>query len=515
SSILIKSDQELGLSESAVISDLGINSGMSSYVTDEIEILKSRTLMRKVVKELGLNVEYISKGYLRTKELYNNAPVRIHVLHDSLLNQTSASFVIFIHNKNEFSFVQDEEILKEVHDFGKWIETTKGSVKIQAMPNVQSFVQRNLTINIRSIEPTVSSYQYQVSIFFPSKLSRIIQLNMTSSNREKAKDILNNLIKQYQQDALDDKRQISNNTELFIQERIALLDDELFSKEKEIENYKKNNNLTDIQAESGLYLSNRFGSDSKKIEIETELQLVDYMADYVERDSLKLIPSKIGITDPVTNELISKYNELSLRKQKMLESVGPLNPQLVDINNELSVILSRLRLSLQNLDASLRIQLADINEQSRGFRGNLAAIPTQEREFRDISREQQVKESLYLYLLQKREETAIAMAATASNIKVIDPAYASLGPVLPDKNSIYTKWIIISLILPFVVIFVKDLLDTKVRGSKEIENRLNKPILGEIPKNKFKTQYVVLENDKSNIAESFRLLDTNLEFLLA
>src|SRR5690606_31582400 len=319
--------------------------------------------------------------------------------------------------------------------------------------------------------------------------------------------------------AIEEKNQKSKNTAEFIDERVNLIATDLAEADNKIEQFKTGNKLTDITSEADMYLSTSASTEQEMAETRTQLNLVNYMKDYVdgEAGSFEYIPSNVGMSDESINNLTTKYNDLLRERNSLLSgSTKEKNPIIVNLDQQLAGLRQSLGQSLDNSARSIRLKLSSLQNQSDKINSKIFAVPGQARKSRDIEREQGTKESLYLYLLQKREEATISLASTSPSVKVIDTAYTPQpGPVSPNKLIVYLASVIIGLSIPFSVIYVKDLLDNKIHNKEDLQHTVNNiTVLGEIPRIKAKKANSLVEkNDRSLLSESFRIIRTNFDYV--
>ncbi|MEW7277929.1 polysaccharide biosynthesis tyrosine autokinase [Aquimarina sp. 2201CG1-2-11] len=518
--ILVKGEKAGILSELSAFEDLSIVESSNKEVENEIEVLKSRPLFENVIKKLNANYVYYAKTNLskRTVELYKNRPFTALFVKDSLLLDEAAEFVITINSKNKFTLVENAHDYKVEGTFGKVVTTRIGNLilaKNRKPKFFDSFVNRDVYLSISTISTAVENYKASVSVGLVSKDADVISLRMNTSNTEKAKDVLNQLIEEYNIDAVRDKNQIYENTADFIRERLAIINSELSDIEQGVEVFKTSNKLTDVSTETELFLAN--SSENKKGvgDTYTQLGLVDFMNDYLHKNTEGLLPVNLGFSDVAIVQIISKYNEISLKRDEVLKGTTLKNPMVISLNEKLGSLKISLKQSLSNQKTALKIKLRDLERQDAMMNEKIASLPKKERELRDIVRQQEIKETLYLYLLQKREETAISLAATVANAKIIEKAYASKSPVKPKKRIIVLVALMGAIFIPVLLLFLKDLIDVKVKGRKELENILDIPIVAEIPRTDVKNNFIISTDDRSVVAEAFRIFESNINFLLS
>ncbi|HLF51199.1 GumC family protein [Flavobacterium sp.] len=516
--ILVKDEKKGGMaSELSAFADLGMLSGAKSNVDNEIEILKSRTLIQATVKELGLNVSYLSLGRVKSAEIYKNAPIEI------LFSTVSKDFYKKSHtyriessSDSKFTFYDETGKLGD-YSYGQVIQCKEGKCTILKKQRAKlkgADNDFNITIQIHPMESVVESFKGRINVMPLSKTTSIAELSIIDPVSEKAEDFLNTMIRIYNEDAIADKNSISENTSKFIEQRLLLITDELDGVEKEAETFKKANRVTDITSEAGLFLQNASEFEKKEIEIETQLKVVKSMTDFVNKnDTSDLIPANILSTDSNASGLISQYNQLVLERNRLLKNAGPNNAVVQTIDNKIEALKTNVKSSLSQQKTALEINRRDLARQNAIVSGKITQIPTLEREARGLGRQQQIKETLYLYLLQKREETAISLAVTEPNAKVIDAALANKTPVSPKKNIIYLAALLLGLLLPFAIIYVKELLDTKIKSRFDIDGKSAIPFLGDVPTSETHNE-IISATSRTGAAEALRIIRTNLEFML-
>jgi capsular exopolysaccharide synthesis family protein len=369
-------------------------------------------------------------------------------------------------------------------------------------------------VQIVPFESVVNRYRNALQIQTVSKNSSVLQLSLTDPVKPKAIEILNNLVAQYNNDAVEDKNLMAKNTNEFINQRILIVNEELSSVEKGAEQFKTENQLTDLATEAGLAVRSKSELEKRVLDLSTQLKLAEYVSDYVNANPGELIPANLGIGDATIDGNTTKYNQLVLERNRILKGSSEINPVIINLNGQIKNLEESIKQSLINSKVSLKISLNAIRGQESRFASTISEVPQQERAFRGIQRQQQIMESIYLYLLQKREENAITLAVTLPSAKIIDNAYGSNIPVAPKGNIIYLVALLFGLLIPFGVIYVLTLLDNKVHSRKDLEFMVKAPILGDVPNTKSGNKIVVSDTDRSSIAESFRLLRTNINFML-
>lgn len=519
-SIIIKDSKGRGAaSELAAFEDIGLISGMNANsIENEIEILRSKRLFRNVVDKLDLHIRYFSEGNIKTTEVYTGKPFHINVLEEYDEEPFPKSpLTIKINSASSVTISNPETGLSQEADFGERIEFPFGAITL--VPNMERLESLSsnkvMLVQFSTKEDMVSLYQSRIQVNPIAKNSSVIELTLNDPVKEKAQDILNELVFFYNKDAIDDRNIVANNTAAFIDERLNIITSELDSVETDKVSFKQENRITSIQAEAQLFLEGASEFNKRQITFETQLELVNDLLSYLKNsDEINLLPANLGISEGGMESLINNYNLLVLDRNKLLRSSTPQNPVVQNFENQINQLKASIVSGLENIKSSIETNLRDLRRQESIFGSKIAEVPGKEKEFRGIERQQSIKEALYLFLLQKREETSISLAVTAPKAKVVDAAYSSNNPISPKRNIIYLAALLIGLLIPFLIIYLGQLLNNKVNNRKDIERHAGRiPFVGEIPKLSSKEDELIRQNDMSVLAESFRILRTNLQYL--
>jgi tyrosine-protein kinase Etk/Wzc len=524
--ILVKDEKKGGmLSELSAFADMGIGGGLKSNVDNEIEVLKSRSLVESTVRKLNLRARIFVKGNVVDEEIYSDAPIEVDVI-----NKTG----VFYKNKVEFSFSEltpntFELAVEKTNDttkillgnntqfrYDEKIATAYGTLIFRKSKFHDTFSKddiHSLKVSITPFDDVVTSFRANLEITSVSKTSSVVEISIKDPLVNRAEAFLDNLIQIYNADAAADKSFISENTSRFVAERLLLITQELDGVEKDVERFKTSNKLTDIETEAKLFIEGSSEYNKKRVEMEIQLNMVSSMLDFIKKSTnADLMPANI-ISGSDATGLMDSYNQLVLERNRILKSATAENPTVIKLEEQISSLKANIKQSLLRLQANLNIQKRDLRSQEGMLDSKIGDIPVQERQFRVIARQQKVKEELYLYLLQKREETAISMAATEPNARVVDVAKASKIPVSPKKNIIYLAALLLGLLVPFGIIYIIDLLDTKVKSSFDISSKVDIPFLGDIPKS-ITPNEIIDSTSRTGTAEALRIVKTNLDFML-
>ena len=506
-------------SELSAFEDLGSLTGKNAKksVINEMGVLKSRTLLERVIKNLGITTTYYKKNGLASEEIYkNDVPFLVSLkAKDSLFYRLDTSFSVTPISQTKYLLaIGDADPIGEL-EFGKVFPTGFGELVIHPKNEYTIKFGEEIKVNIAPLKKVLNDYQSEIKMELEEKKSSLVVLSLTDKIKEKAQDILDNLVIEYNKDAIDYKTLITANTDSFINDRINDISGELTSVDLGVEEFKTKNQLTDIGFEASLVLQSDTQVDQRIVELSSQIKLVDYLLEHIRTHKDDLIPANMGLNDPSTSQSTGLYNQLLMERNRISKSSGKLNPTVINLEAQLLTLRQSVEQSLLNLRSSLQFSLADAQNQGYRLSSKKANAPKQEREFQDIKRKQQIVEALYLYLLEKREENAISLGIPVPNAKVVDKADGSDVPVSPKVPLILLAAGLTGLLIPFSLISIKALLDNKVQSREDIEKVIKAPFLGDIPHSRIKNGVVVTEQSNNNVAEAFRLLRTNMGFMLS
>ena len=485
---------------------------------NEIQVLKSSRMMQKVVDSLGLTTRYSSVGYFTDFELWQNKPISIQWLEniDTLKNK-QISFKIEI-NKNGYTIVDNLSSQKDKIIKFNEIYTYNGNtfkVKLNNIENFSSIVSKQIKIDHISSLSAVSSLTNSVKIVTVSDQSEILQLSINGTNKEKNKDILNEVIRQFNIDGIDDRKFVSQRTIDFVNQRFVNLTKQLDSIEDNKASYKRNNELSFLESDASASLSNKESSEGEVFRQETQIELAKYLQNAINQESgYGLLPNNIGVTSININDLISTYNTAILEYEKFSTSGAENHPKSLIYKVKLNGLKINILESLNNYMQELRLSLKQLSNQQLKNKGIFGNIPTNEKILNGIERQRAIKETLYILLLQKREEAAINLAITGPSVKVVDYAITNSSPIAPQRSVILLTAFLIGLLIPFVLLYIKFMLDNKIHTKHDVTAIIKDiPVVSEIPYIS-EDDKILKENDRSILAESFRILRTNVNYLL-
>ena len=483
--------------------------------------------MEEVARRLHLDISYKIKEGLRNKELYTHSPIILSFPEaeerQSILVTVTPIDSARVRLSDLKMSVGDGEVTSNevlevnLHDT---IQTPVGAMVV--MPTLyysDNFYEKPISVTKSNMERVVDAYQSSMEVSLASKTATIINLTLKDVSIARAEDVINMAIAIYNEDAINDKNQIAVNTSNFINERLIIIERELGGVDANIEAFKRENQLTDITSETGMYLANTSLYRQEGLSLENQLSIAKYIKDYLvdPQKNADLIPANTGISDNSVESQISEYNEMLLKRDKLVSGSSSKNPIVIDLNNSLAAMKQTIIRSVDNLIVGLNIKLKNNREHEEQTQKRIEAVPAQQKYVLTVERQQKIKEELYLYLLNKREENALTQAITESNARIIDPASGSSKPVAPRTMVILFAAILIGGAIPMIFFWLQKTLDTKVRTRKDLEDALSVPILGDIPqcseKDRKESPIIVHENSRSPISEAFRIIRTNMDFM--
>lgn len=516
STILIKDDKQAsGLSQGAVFNDLA-GFKTNSNIDNEIMLLKSKSLMYRVFNELDLNATYYAEGRVKTPELYGKSlPIKVII---NSLDSAGYGKAILLHLKGNNSYDIEIGEKRTSHRFGQLVKMSYAEFTVVSAADGDNIEGKKIIVQFHDVRSLANQYNKKLTIEKDKTgWSSALMLGMVDPVPEKAIDIIHKLIDVYNKEAVEDKNVIAANTIEFINERLKYLTTELSDVEKDVEQYKRRNNLTDVSSESSLYLQNASGYNRQLAEYDIQLDILSSIENYLskENNGFGLVPSTLNLSDATLQSLIGRFNELQLERQRLLLNTKPNNPLVQNITEQLADLRVNILESLRNIQQGMLITKKNLEASSAQFEAKIQQVPSIERELLEISRQQGIKEGLYLYLLQKREESALSLAATVSNSRIIDPPSYSNVPVSPQRTTFYMYALLLGLGLPLAFIFTKDMLNNKVQDLKDVKKNTATPVLGEIAHKAGGENLVVTRESRSPVAELFRLIRANLQFATA
>ena len=528
-SIMIKDDKKNGGGNIADLESLGLGGMMTSTqsIANEIEVLRSKTILKEVVNNLELYITYYDEDEFPKKELYKASPIIVNLtaqeadnlpgvaMIDMKLTQEGSLDVNLKVGLNEYNKHFDKlpaVLPTDVGTFGFALKDSLSNGKIEGQN-----ITRNISAIVSQPFEVAKGYQGALTIAPTSKATSVATVSLVNTNIQRGQDFINKLMEMYNRNTNNDKNEVAQKTREFINERIQIIDEELGNTEDKLEAFKRNAGLTDISSDAQLAVSGNAEYEKKRVENGTQINLVRDLNKYINNPSneYEVLPSNIGLSDNGLTTQIDRYNELIIERKRLLRTSTESNPMIVNLDASIRVMKANVKAAIDGTLQGLLIVKADLDRETSRFSRRISDAPGQERQYVSIARQQEIKAGLYLMLLQKREENAITLAATANNAKIIDEPVTEGGPVSPKPKTIYMIALVLGVGLPVGVIFLIGLTKFKIEGRGDVEKLTRLPIVGDVPLTAEKTGSIaVFENQNNLMSETFRNVRTNLQFML-
>lgn len=531
STVLIKQGDKTKYNASSALAsmqDLGMLS-MANNFDNELEILRSYTLTKKVVDALNLYIDYKEDGGFGYDQiLYKTSLVQVWMAPDEAEKLPSALQVkMDCSPGDKLAVTLNYTVEKEEHSISKSFTklpavfiTPVGTLNFSAAPDsVVACVSEPRTLTATIIPPSIAAdgYKGRLGAEATTEYTSIVRLTFHDSSIRRGMDYLNMLVALYNSDANDDKNQVASRTAQFIDERIHIINTELGTTESELADYKQRAGLTNLSADAQLALQGSSEYDQKRAENTNQLRLINFLRTYIDNPDNKyeVIPANVGLTDAGLTDVIARYNEMLIERKRLLRSSNENNPMLINLDTSIAATLNSVLTTVESVEKGLQITRNNLDLEARKYQTRISNAPQQERELISITRQQEIKANLYLMLLQKREENAITLAAVANNGRVVEVPRAK-GLVAPNGKKIYMMAFVLGLAFPIGCIYLSRLLRFKIEGRADVERITNVTIVGDVPQIKYPEgePIVVCENKNGLMEEVFRSVRTNLQYML-
>lgn len=502
---------------------------MTSSFDNEVEILKSRTLISKVVTDLGLYINTSEKRFLGYNvPLYRTSPVNVYLTPEEaerLYGGVKLDMEYTVEGKLSVKakyFTEDEEEHEAECEFDSIpavFPTPVGVFSFSRNDSVPALEEdMKMVTYISSPTAAAIAYAKNMSVSPTSKTTTIAAISVKNTSKRRGVDFINSLVRNYNQDANDEKNEVARKSAEFIEERLAIINSELGSTESELAAFKQRSGLTDLTTDAQIALEESTKYEQQRIQNATQISLVEFLQNYINNpaNANEVIPANVGLQDQNLTSVIDQYNTMIIERKRLLRTSSENNPAVVNMNTGIEAMKKSVHTTVQSVLKGLQIAKADLDHQAKRLETRISDAPQQEKEFLTISRQQEIKATLYIMLLQKREENAITLAATANNGRIIEKPLPDKYPVSPKKPIIALAALIIGLGLPVGFVFLRDLLKYKIETREDVEKITDVPIIAELPVSERpeKGAIVVRENHNNIMEEMFRGLRTNLLFVL-
>lgn len=533
--VLIKDDKKGGSAGMlSGLESLGLDGMISSSqnIDNEIEVLRSKTIVKEVVEDLGLYISYTDEDEFPSRNMYKTSPVQVSLTPqeaDLLEEPMIVKMALQPQGSMDVTVkIDDDEYQKHFEKLPAVFPTDKGTLAFFLTPDSVLSSKRtseettNLEKTTRNITATINKPLAvakwcckNMTIEPTSKTTSVAVISLKNSNVQRGKDFINKLLEMYNINTNNDKNEVAQKTAEFINERIGIISKELGSTEKDLESFKRGAGITDLTSDAQIALTGSAEYEKKRVENQTQINLLQDLQKYMQNEGYEVLPSNIGLQDLNLAAAINRYNDVLVERKRLLRTSTENNPTIINLDTSISAMKENVQVSLDRVLRGLFITKADLDREASRYSRRISEAPGQEREFVSIARQQEIKAGLYLMLLQKREENAITLAATANNAKIIDDAIADDAPVSPKGKMIYLVALVLGVGIPVGVIYLLELTKFKIEGRSDVEKLTNVPIVGDIPLTDEKQGAIaVFENQNNLMSETFRNIRTNLQFML-
>ena len=536
--VLIKDDKKGGSAGMlSGLESLGLDGMISSSqnIDNEIEVLRSKTIVKEVVEDLGLYISYTDEDEFPSRNMYKTSPVQVSLTPqeaDLLEEPMIVKMALQPQGSMDVTVkIDDDEYQKHFEKLPAVFPTDKGTLAFFLTPdsvlsskrtleeatdlekttrNITATINRPLTVakwccKNMTIEPT-------------SKTTSVAVISLKNSNVQRGKDFINKLLEMYNINTNNDKNEVAQKTAEFINERISIISKELGSTEKDLESFKRGAGITDLTSDAQIALTGSAEYEKKRVENQTQINLLQDLQKYMQNEGYEVLPSNIGLQDLNLAAAINRYNDVLVERKRLLRTSTENNPAIVNLDTSIRAMKANVQATLEGTLQGLMITKSNLDREASRYSRRISNAPGQERAYVSIARQQEIKAGLYLMLLQKREENAIALAATANNAKIIDEAIADDTPVSPKRSMIYLIALVLGVGIPVGIIYLIELTKFKIEGRVDVEKLTSVPIIGDIPltdeKNDKNGSIAVFENKNNLMSETFRNIRTNLQFML-
>ena len=534
--VLIKDDKKGGNTGGmAGLEELGLSGLISSSqnIDNELEVLRSKTLVKEVVNQLNLYVSYADQDEFPSKNMYKTSPVIVSLTPqeaEKLSDPMIVEMSLYPQGSLDVGVtIGDKEYQKHFEELPAVFPMDEGTLAFFQSPDSlmankdtteESSAQnvRRITVKINSPMKVARVYCENLTIEPTSKTTSVAVISLKNSSLQRGQDFINQLLEMYNRNTNNDKNEIAQKTAEFIDERIDIISKELGNTEANLENFKRNAGITDLTSEAQIALTGNAEYEKKRVENRTQISLLEDLRKYIRGNEYEVLPSNVGLQDAALVATIERYNEMLVERKRLLRTSTENNPAIVNLDTSIRAMKSNVQATLDGTLQGMLITKADLDREANRFSRRISDAPGQERQFVSIARQQEIKAGLYLMLLQKREENAITLAATANNAKIIDEAIADDIPVSPKRKIIYLIALVLGVGIPVGIIYLIGLTKFRLEGRADVEKLTTVPIVGDIPltdeKNEKDGSIAVFENQNNLMSETFRNIRTNLQFML-
>ena len=534
--VLIKDDKKGGNTGGmAGLEELGLSGLISSSqnIDNELEVLRSKTLVKEVVNQLNLYVSYTDEDEFPSKNMYKTSPIIVSLTPqeaEKLSDPMIVEMLLYPQGSLDVGVtIGDKEYQKHFEKLPAVFPMDEGTLAFFQSPDSlmanKDTTEESSAQNVRRITAKINSpmkvarvYCENLTIEPTSKTTSVAVISLKNSSLQRGQDFINQLLEMYNRNTNNDKNEIAQKKASYKDKRKDIITKELGNTEANLENFKRNAGITDLTSEAQIALTGNAEYEKKRVENRTQISLLEDLRKYIRGNEYEVLPSNVGLQDAALVATIERYNEMLVERKRLLRTSTENNPAIVNLDTSIRAMKSNVQATLDGTLQGMLITKADLDREANRFSRRISDAPGQERQFVSIARQQEIKAGLYLMLLQKREENAIALAATANNAKIIDEAIADDIPVSPKRKIIYLIALVLGVGIPVGIIYLIGLTKFKLEGRADVEKLTTVPIVGDIPltdeKNEKDGSIAVFENQNNLMSETFRNIRTNLQFML-
>jgi tyrosine-protein kinase Etk/Wzc len=481
-------------------------------INDEIEIIKSRNMASRVINSLGLQKQVYNKGKIRSTVIHSsNVPFNFDIIS---IADSVAGFNVLITFTGNNQFTINEQPQK--HFFNEKIVLPSVTFRVNSNGNFKAFASSDFIISWSPMENLSSGLSSGITVGRVNDYTNVLSLSFSSENPHLGIDVVNQYMKEYQQSSLEDKKEIAAKTLAFIDDQLQAVVQDLGAVERNLQKYREKNKVFNPEMQTQLFLNESSESNKEQTQLDVKLKVTDYLINYLndKKNAFNLIPVTLGIEEPALLQQVTEFNKLQLERETTLKNTAPNNPRILGLETTIEKLRVDMIETLRSVRQTLTFAIENLNGKARETNRIINSIPSKEKQLLEVTRQQSILQELYQYLLQKKLETAIASASTISNIKVIEPALASGIPISPNRKGVYILAIILGIGIPIGIVFLREYFNDKIKSKADIQQLTDTPILGEIGHADESSALVVTRNNRKLVAEQFRIVRSNLQYIL-
>lgn len=503
--------QSSGASEK--FDDIFMTQGSRNNMNDEIEIIKSRYMAKRVIANLQFQTQYFNKGQFRSSTIHPKDMPFIAELGQGTDSSKFHRLEIKVLSETEFT-IGDPPVK---YQFGQWVNVGESKWRLtRTNRTFEAFSSKEFALSWVPIESAAASLSGSIKVNRSDNYSSMLTIGFETDNTSMGEDIVNKYMAEYQSYSLEDKRQVAFNTLLFINEQLDTVRTQLGSVERTLKDFKEQNKIFDPEGQAKGYLDDISEAGRQLTEQSVKLKIIDQLYAYIndQKNPFRIVPTSLGIQEPSLLQQIAEYNRLLLDREATVTTIPAGNPIVVKLDAAINKLRVDMLDNLANIRKTYKISLIDLSAKTSLSESRVGSVPGVQKRLLEISRQQKILEELYSFLLQKKLETSIGSASTISSIRVVEPAFSSDTPISPDKKSIYLMTIFIGILIPVGIVFLLDYMNDRVQTKRDVQKVTDAPILGEVGHSDDSNTLVVGKNNRKVVAEQFRMIRTNLQFIL-